>query len=176
MTELIVPSYLNCQHSGDSTVRFPMGALPPTLFGLQTHAYLPGPSLVFSAAVQTAMSSKPCRIFPVQTGMFAKSSFCTVPSPCSAVFAQGVHSGFSALQELKVGMTWSASKSQSRFHSFMHKHSHRSRRRRRERESSIWIIKSSDSLSICVWPPGDPRHAAFVYTPTMLSISVTCFL
>lgn len=43
MTELIVPSYLNCLHSGDSAVRFPMGVLPSTLFGLQTLIYLPGP-------------------------------------------------------------------------------------------------------------------------------------
>lgn len=45
-TEHIVSSYLNCQHSGESSVRFPMGALPSTLFGLQTHMYLKGPSSV----------------------------------------------------------------------------------------------------------------------------------
>lgn len=45
-TERIVSSYLNCQQSGESSVRFPMGALPSTLFGLQTHMYLKGPCSV----------------------------------------------------------------------------------------------------------------------------------
>lgn len=81
-----MPPYLNCQGSGDSSVRFPMGALPSTLFGPQTHMYLQGPSNLPASDSHKHLNL--LEYFRLKPAVFAdvlksQSSLLSVPGVCS---------------------------------------------------------------------------------------------
>ena len=112
----------------------------------------------FLSSVPSSNSYKPWPrgIFPVQTGMFARSpSRAALPRCLLREFT--VASWKPQWHEVLEDIWLSASTSvvvfpiQSRTHTHTHTHTHRNRHR--ERENCIWMIQSSDSLSVASrWP------------------------
>lgn len=85
MTELIVPSYLNCQHGGESAAAHYQALLSDSPWGLCLQHCLAFKhtcicQVLSSVPVSNSYKPLPRWIFPVQTGMFAGSSSLSVPS------------------------------------------------------------------------------------------------